>query len=52
LADEPILGDLFASNKAVQDVDAVKLLAAMNLAPYVTLMERHSTTAPRSPNLN
>ncbi|ASF10907.1 DUF3375 family protein [Nocardia brasiliensis] len=35
------LADLFESNKTLQDVAAVRLFAAKNLAPYVTLMERH-----------
>lgn len=33
--------ELFAHNDDVQKSRAVRLLAAKNLAPYITLMERH-----------
>lgn len=44
--------ELFAHNDDVQKSRAVRLLAAKNLAPYITLMERHLTAAPKSPNLS
>lgn len=39
--DTPNLADLFASNETLQGTPAVRLFAAKNLAPYITLMERH-----------
>lgn len=39
--DAPTLAELFASNETLQGTPAVRLFAAKNLAPYVTLMERH-----------
>jgi hypothetical protein len=43
VATVPGLGpaELFAANQRLQDSPAVRLLAANNLAAYVTLMERH-----------
>lgn len=43
MAAVPGLGpaELFAANQRLQDSPAVRLLAANNLAAYVTLMERH-----------
>lgn len=42
MADSPTLGELYASNDELQRKSrAVRLLAAKNLAPYITLMERH-----------
>lgn len=35
------LANLFAENEDLQKSRAVRLLAAKNLAPYITLMERH-----------
>nr|MDT0522642.1 DUF3375 family protein [Streptomyces sp. DSM 41633] len=35
------LDELFTQNEELQRSRAVRLLAAKNLAPYVTLMERH-----------
>ena len=41
MAHIPTLDELFALNDELQKSRAVRLLAAKNLAPYITLMERH-----------
>ena len=38
---EATTAELFAENQRLQESQAVRLLAATNLAAYVTLMERH-----------
>ncbi|MCH9731935.1 MAG: DUF3375 family protein [Actinomycetia bacterium] len=40
-ASAPTLAELFSVNETLQQSRAVRLLAAKNMAPYVTLMERH-----------
>ena len=41
MTDTPTLGELLELNEDLQKSRAVRLLAAKNLAPYITLMERH-----------
>ncbi|ORW08036.1 MULTISPECIES: DUF3375 family protein [Mycolicibacter] len=45
----PSLAELFESNKLLQESASVRLFAAKNLAPYVTLMDRHLDQSAKVP---